>query len=112
MLSSDHHIMEISKSIGSLHPYDELPQPPPDSFRVAEILPGRGDQPVSCLLHTTNWNNPPPYEAVSYAWGDANAKAQVLCNGKIIEVTQSLYRALLQLRYQDRSRFLYADALW
>ena len=96
----------------ALYLYDDLPKPPPDSFRVAEILPGGGDDPVSCLLYTTSWDNPPAYEAVSYAWGDANAKANVLCNGKIIEVTQSLYRALSQLRSQHQSRFLYADALW
>ena len=96
----------------SLYLYDDLPKPPPDSFRVAEILPGEGDEPVSCVLHTTDWNDPPKYEAVSFAWGDANAKAKVLCNGKIIEVTQSLYKALSHLRFQDRSRLLYADALW
>ena len=112
MVRSDHHFIEVSKPPMSSYLYDDLPKPPPNSFRVAEILPGGGDHPVACLLHTTNWNNPPAYEAVSYAWGDANAKANVFCNGKLIEVTQSLYRALSQLRYQDRSRFLYADALW
>ena len=53
-----------------------------------------GGTTLSLVCYTTNWNNPPAYEAVSYAWGDANAKADVLCNGEIIEVTQSLYIAL------------------
>ena len=96
----------------SLYLYDNLPEPPPNPFRVAEILPGGGDNPLSCLLHTTNWDNPPAYEAITYTWGDANARANVLRDGRLIEGTQNLYRALSRLRYQDRSRFLYADALW
>jgi hypothetical protein len=92
--------------------YKDLPKPPPGSFRVAEILPGGEDDPVSCLLHTIDWSNSLEYEAVSYAWGDPNATAVVICQGKRVEVTQSLYGALAQLRYQDRSRLLYADALW
>lgn len=92
--------------------YDELPNPPPDSFRIAEVLPGKEDDTISCLLHLTNWSSPLEYEAVSYAWGDRNAKATVICHGKRMEVTKSLHGALSMFRYQDRSRLLYADALW
>lgn len=92
--------------------YKHLPMPPPGSFRIAEILPGREDDPVSCLLHTTDLSKSIEYEAISYAWGDPNTRAIVICQGKRLEVTRSLYGALAQLRYQDQSRFLYADALW
>ena len=92
--------------------YERLPIPPPGSFRIAEILPGREDDPVSCLLHTTDWSNSLEYEALSYAWGDPNIRAIVICQGKSVEVTRNLHGALAQLRYQDRSRLLYADALW
>ncbi|KAL8940285.1 MAG: hypothetical protein Q9216_002897 [Gyalolechia sp. 2 TL-2023] len=91
--------------------YEDLPTTPPGSFRVAEILPGRADDPVSCLLHTTDWSNPLEYEAISYAWGDPNIRATVICQGKRLEVTRNLYEALAQLRHPDRSRLLYADAL-
>ena len=94
------------------HHYEELPSPPPGSFRIVELLPGTEDDPVSCLLHVVSWPNPPRYEALSYAWGDLNARATIICQGKKIELTQSLYGGLAQLRYQDRSRPVYADALW
>lgn len=92
--------------------YEHLPIPPPGSFRIAQILPGRDDDPVSCLLHTTDWANPLEYEALSYTWGDQKNKAIIICQGKRLEVTRNLHRALAQLRHQDQSRFLYADALW
>ncbi|KAL8831714.1 MAG: hypothetical protein Q9170_005176 [Blastenia crenularia] len=91
--------------------YDDLPDPPPGSFRVAEVLPGRNEDPVSYLLRSTDLSNPLEYEALSYAWVDLNDRATVICEGKRVEVTRSLYGALAQLRYQDRSRLLYADAL-
>ena len=92
--------------------YEDLPRPPPGSFRIAELLPFEKGDPVSCLLHLADWSNLPEYEALSYAWGDLNARATVICQGKRVEVTQSLYGALAQLRHQDRSRLVYADALW
>lgn len=98
-------------SLGS-YEYEDLPSPPPGSFRVAEILAGNDSDPVSCSLHITDWQDPQEYEALSYAWGDVNAKATVICQGRKLEVTQSLYKGLAQLRYQDRSRFLFADAIW
>ena len=94
-----------------LYQYEDLPNPPPGSFRVAELLPGEEGDPVSCLLHVTDWSNPPEYEALSYAWGDSNARATVICQGKRVKVTRSLYGGLTQLRYPDRSRLVYADAL-
>lgn len=92
--------------------YEDLPKPPPGTFRVVELLPGESGELVSCLLHLAHWSNPPTYEALSYAWGDLNARATIICHGKKLEVTQSLYGGLTQLRYQDRSRYLFADALW
>lgn len=52
--------------------YDILPVP--TSFRVLELLPVREGDPISRLLHYLNLSNPLEYEAISYAWGDANDK--------------------------------------
>ena len=90
--------------------YDDLPAQ--TSFRVAELLPGKGDDPVSCKLHVVQWSKPIKYEAVSYAWGDPKATAVIICDGKRLEVTQNLRVGLVNLRFQDRSRLLWADALW
>lgn len=92
--------------------YEDLPQPPQGTFRIVELLPGDKGDMVSCLLHVADWSKPPEYEALTYAWRDHNAKAPILCHGIQIEVTQSLHGGLTHLRYQDRSRLLFADAPW
>ena len=89
--------------------YEDLPTQ--TSFRVVELLTGEDDNPVSCLLHVVDWS-PMEYEAISYAWGDPNARAPITCDGKRLEVTQNLCGGLNQVQFQYRSRFLWADALW
>lgn len=66
---------------------------------------------VNCTLHQVDFENAPKYEAISYPWGDPANKADVLCDGKVITVTQNLKNALLRLRLKDKSRFLWADAI-
>lgn len=94
-----------------LEPYQYEDLPTQTSFRVIELLPGQESNPVSCLLHIVDWSNPLEYEAISYAWGDPSAIAPVTCHGKRLEVTRNLHRGLTHLRLQDRSRFLWADAI-
>ena len=93
-----------------LYQYEDLPTQ--TSFRVMELLPGQESNPVSCLLHIVDWSNPLEYEAISYAWGNPSARAPITCHGKRLEVTQNLHRGLTHLRLQDRSRFLWVDAIW
>ncbi|KAK8018866.1 heterokaryon incompatibility protein-domain-containing protein [Apiospora marii] len=50
--------------------YPGCPLDEEDSFRVIEIQPGERDEPVTVRLVTTTLRNCPPYEALSYAWGD------------------------------------------
>ena len=96
-----------------LYQYADLPNE--TSFRVLELLPGKDDDPISCLLHMADRSQPsnvPPFEAISYAWGDPTIKAPVICHGKRVNVTQNLHCALTHFRHHDRSRFMWADALW
>lgn len=86
--------------------------PTQTSFRVLELLPGLEGDHVSCILHIVDWSNPVEYEAISYAWGDPNDRQPLTCNGSGLDVTRNLYTGLTHLRLQDRSRFLWADAIW
>ncbi|KAH6718857.1 heterokaryon incompatibility protein-domain-containing protein [Leptodontidium sp. MPI-SDFR-AT-0119] len=81
------------------------------SFRVLELLPGQEGDPVSCLLLPVDWSNPLEYEAISYAWGDARDTERVICGEEELEVSRILHSGLKHLRLQDRSRFLWADAI-
>ena len=95
-----------------LHEYRDLSNPPPLAFRVAELLPGKDDEAVSCLLYAADLSNPPEFEGLSYAWGDPTATHTIICQGKRKYVMKSLHGALCHLRLPDRSRVLFADALW
>jgi hypothetical protein len=82
------------------------------SFRVLELLPGIDDDGISYKLHSADWKDPPEYEAVSYAWGDPEHKMVSICDGKELFITPNLHEGLLHLRYANRSRYLWADAVW
>jgi hypothetical protein len=90
--------------------YDVLPRA--ESFRVAELLPGHNGDDTICRLHIAEWESTQEYEAISYAWGDPTSTALVYYEGKTIEVTKSLHAALSHFRYEERSRFIWAYALW
>jgi hypothetical protein len=85
---------------------------PHGSFRVLELLPGKDKEPISCLLLTVDWSDPPEYEAVSYAWGNLDAKSTIICHDKKLEVGQNIHNGLAHLRFPDRSRILWVDCLW
>ncbi|KAF5528917.1 het-domain-containing protein [Fusarium mexicanum] len=83
------------------------------SFRIAELLPGDDNDPIECHVHPVSWSDTsiPEYEAISYVWGDQNQKANIICHGRRLKVTQSLYNALRHFRQRDKSRYLWADAI-
>jgi hypothetical protein len=93
-------------------PYQHKALPTKTSFRVLELLPGLEGDPISCLLRSVHWTDLPVYEAISYPWGDPNAKGPIIVDGKSLGVTVNLQAALKHFRYQGRSRVLWADAIW
>lgn len=96
----------------SLKPYvyQSLPKVE-SSFRVLELLPGEDNEELFINLQVANWVTPPPYEALSYAWGDPTIRAAISCNGRVLKVTINLRDALKRLRQRRGSRFLWADAI-
>lgn len=89
--------------------YAQLPGE--SSFRILELLPGVKEDEVAYRLHLEDWKDPPSYEALSYAWGDRDVKVATICHDAILQVTPNLRSCLQHLRYQDRSRWLWADAV-
>ena len=90
--------------------YEDLPCL--SSFRITELFPGNDGDPISCTTHIVDLHDPPKYEAISYVWGDTSIKSSVSCSGRKLDITANLHTSLAHLRYQNRSRFLWADALW
>jgi len=90
--------------------YSALPNP--SSFRLLELSPGQDEDEVSFQLVIVDWDKPPQYEAISYAWGLPSWKATTICDGKHLTISTNLLSALSHLRYPNRTRVLWADAIW
>jgi hypothetical protein len=81
-------------------------------IRVLDLAPGSWDEPVTCSLRTVHLDDDDlRYEAISYAWGDPADRKTVICNGRLVSTTRSLFDALQRFRYAGTTRTLWADAL-
>ena len=87
-----------------------------DSFRLISLQPGDHDEPLILRLINTRLQDPQPYEAVSYVWGDASRQVLVRVvdkNGEetTMGVTPNCYAALQRLRKKDSARTLWIDSI-
>ncbi|OTB19095.1 hypothetical protein K445DRAFT_305427, partial [Daldinia sp. EC12] len=86
-------------------------EPECNQFRILTLLPGSGKQPLECLLEHGDIGKSPPYEAISYVWGDPRDKAGIICNGKPLDITAGLHTVLCHFRSASEKRSLWADAI-
>ncbi|KAN0094157.1 hypothetical protein V8E51_017341 [Hyaloscypha variabilis] len=80
-------------------------------IRVLEVEPGTDSDAIRCSLKQIDLDEANTYNILSYSWGDENLKQTIICDGENLEITQSLYDALRQLREDGRSQALWADAI-
>ncbi|KAH7473185.1 hypothetical protein FOMA001_g12636 [Fusarium oxysporum f. sp. matthiolae] len=80
-------------------------------IRILHILPGQYGDPVRCTLHTMSLYDNPCYEALSYSWGDPYICHVIEVDGQEATATRNLYNALRRLRFVDKTRYVWADAL-
>ncbi|KAL1883316.1 hypothetical protein Daus18300_000374 [Diaporthe australafricana] len=101
------------------HRYTGLPLDQDDTFRLIRLQPGRGDEPLTMRLENSQLNDPPPYEALSYVWGDASHTTTITIldpdssNNDPVQapVTINCHAALKRLRHPHTSRTLWVDAI-
>ncbi len=79
--------------------------------RLVTIFPGLSNDPISCTLSVISNDDPPEYDALSYVWGTLEVVSPIFVDAFEIPVTQNLSIALRHLRYQDRPRTMWIDAL-
>ncbi|KAF8853256.1 HET-domain-containing protein, partial [Acephala macrosclerotiorum] len=86
-------------------------------IRLLTILPNAFASEVQVTLQTHVFakNAPLQYEALSYAWGSPKDPADIIVGSPYshgtISVTQNLAEALRYLRYEDKIRTLWIDAI-
>jgi hypothetical protein len=82
------------------------------TFRLLHIAPAPDQhQQLECYCLPYNIDESPPYEALSYVWGNTNPPDEVFCNGQSIQIGPSLSQALRRLRYQEATRIVWVDAI-
>ncbi|KAF4449497.1 hypothetical protein F53441_7232 [Fusarium austroafricanum] len=85
-------------------------------IRLVHLQPGT-DGDIHCELTTSSIDSAPPYEALSYTWGDPSSKQTIYMRTQASEETYEFYvtsnclLALKRLRYKDKPRVLWIDAL-
>lgn len=81
-------------------------------IRLVVLLPS--DVPeasIQCELKTVSLLSNPTYEALSWAWGNPSETEVILLNGHQWWAPVNLVAGLKNLRYSDRTRLLWVDAL-
>ena len=82
-----------------------------NQIRLLHIQPGRFEETPRCTVSTVSLDDKPVYEALSYVWGTLNDTVPIIFENKPVEVTRNLDRALRHIRYPDRERVIWNDAL-
>ncbi|KFA68692.1 hypothetical protein S40285_02660 [Stachybotrys chlorohalonatus IBT 40285] len=81
------------------------------AIRILTLYPGRADEPLVGRLTVEDVNAGVDYEAISYVWGSLDRCAQMVCDGKVLPLTQSIHDALRRMRHPSEPRRLWADQL-
>lgn len=68
-------------------------------FRLLKVLPER-TAITNCEIVFAFLKDPPPYTAISYAWGDVDDAKKIEIGGDRVEITSSLHGALRAVRNQ------------
>ncbi|RGP76811.1 hypothetical protein FLONG3_5054 [Fusarium longipes] len=97
-------------------PYPGPPLPSPDCIRLIILQPGCGES-IQCELVVRKLDSTGPYEALSYTWGDLSILQSISVvrsdstDTHQFSVTSNCFSALRRLRYPDKPRVLWIDAL-
>ncbi|KAH7309637.1 heterokaryon incompatibility protein-domain-containing protein [Stachybotrys elegans] len=83
----------------------------PRDIRLLRLKPGSKTDDIHITLTTHSVDDGHEYEALSYTWGDASQIHYIRCHEKLIQVTKNLFEALHHLRYTDRDRIIWIDAV-
>ncbi|PQE28114.1 ankyrin repeat-containing protein [Rutstroemia sp. NJR-2017a BBW] len=84
------------------------------AFRLLRVLKGLDGDPIQCQLFESKIPSSEDisnYAALSYTWGSTSRPCDLIINGNKISVTKNVYLALRDLRYREKDRILWVDAL-
>lgn len=84
-----------------------------NEIRLLTLHQGKLKADVRISIHSVplNADNPPTYEALSYVWGSPETSIDIRVGLRSLAITKNLAEALPYLRYQDKPRVLWIDAI-
>jgi hypothetical protein len=82
------------------------------SIRILELQPAwKRDADLIIKLLEVSTDQPPNFEALSYAWESQGLNQSISCDGEILLISTTCKAALLRLRRKTRSRLLWIDQI-
>ncbi|EGR45037.1 uncharacterized protein TRIREDRAFT_111494 [Trichoderma reesei QM6a] len=94
--------------------YEQLPLPSEEqTIRVLSIEPGTKGTMVKASMFKLDLNDPqrPPYNTLSYTWGEPTIVDQIMVNSKPIGVGANLFQALQHIRSSESPIDIWIDAI-
>ena len=102
------------RSLPSRAPYQYTPlNDDLKEIRLLTLHEGDFKSDIYVSIHTVPLTpeNPPTYEALSYVWGSLENPIDIQVGVQTLAITQNLAGALPYLRYRDKPRVLWIDAI-
>jgi hypothetical protein len=90
---------------------NELTPPRDGEFKLLSLHRGQSSDLVTCDLFIASLDSSVKYEALSYVWGDPDDTKEIKICGEPFYATLNLESALRYLRYRDRERIIWVDAI-
>ena len=117
--------IRTSSRLASLRSTVQAPQPSPapyqytplnddrNEIRLLTLHEGCFEADIDISIHTVplDPDNPPTYEALSYVWGPQENPRDIHVGLQSLAVTRNLAELLPYLRYSDKPRTLWIDAI-
>ncbi|KAK3321265.1 heterokaryon incompatibility protein-domain-containing protein [Cercophora scortea] len=82
-----------------------------DWFRLIELQPGTAPDTIIVRMLSFELSSAPPYDAISYVWGDQTRTIPILCDARPFYITENLHWGLARLRDPHEPRVLWTDAI-
>jgi Heterokaryon incompatibility protein (HET) len=95
----------------SITPLYKPLDPSIDCIRLLKVEAGSKKDQMRCQLIRVAFASKPKYEALSYTWGSPDDLVTIMIDGHEVEVRENLYRALFNIREENKDRFVWADAV-
>lgn len=91
--------------------YSYEPLQHPRSIRLLELWPGQQEDSLDVKLSVAHIDDAPPFEAISYVWGQPDDQIDLKLGNAMIRIPNNLRIALQQCRYNEKPRILWADSV-